>query len=236
MQRAQPVKRYLHAVWQCAVLVEEQDGLSGVHADAILIHSRRSKYWRGEGDQGSCSKCGRGSQHPATWLTFEIKCRHTRGEKNRRRETGGEPEALPHVGYPAGSRQVYTVVQRQAICTSSAGGGGVGTMSRESRPFPPLKPPRKSGDLASLKRKLWYGILTTEGILASEAPLEDKLKGVHALSQAASVYMNLTKLTDLEARVSALEVAVHSKPPGALVMSLEARVTKLQTHSSRRVS
>jgi hypothetical protein len=88
-------------------------------------------------------------------------------------------------------------------------------MSRESRPFSPLKPPRKSGDLASVKRKLWYAILTTEGILASEAPLDDKLRGVYALSQAASVYMNLTKLTDLEARVSALEVAVHAKPTGS---------------------
>ena len=88
-------------------------------------------------------------------------------------------------------------------------------MSRESQPFSPLKPPRKSGDLASLKRKLWYAILTAEGILASEAPLGDKLKGVHALSQAASVYMNITKLTDLEARVAPLEAAVHSRQTGS---------------------
>jgi hypothetical protein len=81
-------------------------------------------------------------------------------------------------------------------------------MSRELQPIPPVKPPRKSGDLASLKRKLWYAILTAEGILASEATLEDKLKGVHALSQAASVYTNLVKLTDLEARVVRLEQAV----------------------------
>jgi hypothetical protein len=87
-------------------------------------------------------------------------------------------------------------------------------MPQESRPFTPLKPPRKSGDLASLKRKLWYAILTAEGILASEATLEDKLKGVHALSQAASVYMNLTKATDLEARVARLEAAVHQRRNG----------------------
>jgi hypothetical protein len=84
-------------------------------------------------------------------------------------------------------------------------------MSRASQPFSPLKPPRKSGDLASLKRKLWYAILTAEGILASEATLEDKLKGVHAISQAASVYTNLVKLTDLEARVLRLEQAVQRK-------------------------
>jgi hypothetical protein len=66
-----------------------------------------------------------------------------------------------------------------------------------------------------LKRKVWYAILTAEGILASEAPLDDKLKGVHALSQAASVYINLTKLTDLEARITALEAAVHSRQTGS---------------------
>jgi hypothetical protein len=87
-------------------------------------------------------------------------------------------------------------------------------MSGESRPFSPLKPPRKSGDLASLKRKLWYSILTAEGILGSEAPIDDKLKAVHAMAQAASVYVNLTKLSDMEARLATLEAeakAVRSR-------------------------
>jgi hypothetical protein len=84
-------------------------------------------------------------------------------------------------------------------------------MSRELQPLSPLKRPRKSGDLASLKRKLWYAIITAERILASEATLEDKLKGVHALSQAASVYSNLVKLTDLESRIAALEHAVQGR-------------------------
>jgi hypothetical protein len=87
-------------------------------------------------------------------------------------------------------------------------------MSRESLPFSPLKPPRKAGDLASLKRKLWYAILTAEGILASEATLDEKLKGVHAIAQVASVYINLTKVSDLEARVSQLEQLVPQRRNG----------------------
>jgi hypothetical protein len=66
-----------------------------------------------------------------------------------------------------------------------------------------------------LKRKVWYGILTAEALLASEASVEDKLKSLHALAQVASVYMNLTKLTDLEARVTTLEAAVHSRQTGS---------------------
>jgi hypothetical protein len=87
-------------------------------------------------------------------------------------------------------------------------------MAAESQAIPPLKAPRKSGDLASLKRKLWYGILTAEGILASEATLEDKLRAVHALSQASTVYVNLVKVTDLERRVAALEQAVQQRRNG----------------------
>jgi hypothetical protein len=88
-------------------------------------------------------------------------------------------------------------------------------MSRECRSFSPLKPPRKPGDLASLKCKLWYGILTAEAILASgEVTLEDKLKGVHALAQAGAVYMNLIKVSDLEARVSQLEQLVQQRRNG----------------------
>jgi hypothetical protein len=78
-----------------------------------------------------------------------------------------------------------------------------------------LRRPRKPGDLAALQRSLWWAILQAEEVLAGDEPtVEQRLRAIHALSQAGAVYANLLKSSDLEQRIAALEAALTHRRHG----------------------
>jgi hypothetical protein len=74
----------------------------------------------------------------------------------------------------------------------------------------PLKRPRKPGDITALQRKLWWAILRSEEVLDTpDTAAEQRVRAVHALTQAAATYANLLKTSDFEARLTAIEQALH---------------------------
>ena len=78
-----------------------------------------------------------------------------------------------------------------------------------------LKRPRKPGNIAAVQRKLWWAILTAEALMTvDDATAEQRLRAIHALTQAVATYANLVKTTDLEARIAALEQAIHQRRSG----------------------
>src|SRR5262245_18122798 len=98
---------------------------------------------------------------------------------------------------------------------SAEGGGGWMDNPAPSQPKWRLKRPRKPGDLAALQRSLWWAILQAEEFLAGgETTLEQRLRAIHALSQASAVYANLLKTSDLEQRIAALEAALTQRRHG----------------------
>jgi hypothetical protein len=63
---------------------------------------------------------------------------------------------------------------------------------------------RKPGDLSSLRRTLWAALLEIEDML--ESPKEAiKLKAAHSLATLSGVYLKALELTEIEARIKALE-------------------------------
>lgn len=77
---------------------------------------------------------------------------------------------------------------------------------------PPPKYPRKVGDLAGLKRRLWWGILNCTYVFEAEGmTTEQRLRAAHALSQLAMTFMKTVELSDLEARLHELEAIVHRR-------------------------
>jgi hypothetical protein len=67
----------------------------------------------------------------------------------------------------------------------------------------------KAGDLAALRKRLWFGVLRASDILEDpEASPELALKACHALGQLGGCYANLLKTSELEARLTALEQAL----------------------------
>ena len=89
----------------------------------------------------------------------------------------------------------------------------------------PRKRRRKPGDLAALRRVLWSVIVEVEALM--EAPLGDDdgeadsrahhalvLKGAHALAQLSGAYTRVVEGGDLEARLVALEQAIHQRRNG----------------------
>jgi hypothetical protein len=69
---------------------------------------------------------------------------------------------------------------------------------------------RTTGDLERAKKRLWRAVLRASEIVEDTDP-NLALRGVHALSQALTVYAKLHEAADLEARLSALEAAVQQR-------------------------
>jgi hypothetical protein len=67
---------------------------------------------------------------------------------------------------------------------------------------------RKPGDLSSLRRSLWAGILTAEELCDDPDP-QVRLRALHALATLAGVYLRTVEASDLEARIVQLEAALH---------------------------
>jgi len=67
---------------------------------------------------------------------------------------------------------------------------------------------RKVGDLKALQRKLWGAICDTEELRADAPTVEVRLKTIHALSQAAMVFIKVYQVGELEQRLAALEQAL----------------------------
>lgn len=67
------------------------------------------------------------------------------------------------------------------------------------------KMPRKPGDLAGLKRRLWWAITHCEYILATADTDEKILRTVHALCQTSLAYAKLIELSDMRRRLERLE-------------------------------
>jgi hypothetical protein len=62
----------------------------------------------------------------------------------------------------------------------------------------------KPGDLAALRRRLWYALTEIETLIEDNDSMV-KLKAAHALATMAGAYLKATELSDLEARLQALE-------------------------------
>jgi hypothetical protein len=77
------------------------------------------------------------------------------------------------------------------------------SLPAQAKPRP--KMPRKVGDLAGLKRRLWWSILHCEHILSTAESDELIVRTVHAMTQASLAYARLIELTDLEGQLQALE-------------------------------
>src|SRR5262245_11600807 len=76
----------------------------------------------------------------------------------------------------------------------------------------PPKYPRKVGDLAGLKRRLWWGILNCTYVFEADGmTTEQRLRAAHALSQLAMTFMKAVELSDLETRLHNLEAIVQRR-------------------------
>ena len=71
---------------------------------------------------------------------------------------------------------------------------------------------RKPGDLNSLRRTLWAGLLEIEDLLASDDPLL-KLRAAHALATLAGSYMKCIELHDIAGRIERLESTLGDSDP-----------------------
>lgn len=67
---------------------------------------------------------------------------------------------------------------------------------------------RTTGDLERAKKRLWRAVLRASEIV-EDTDLNLALRGVHALSQALTVYTRLHETHELEARLSSLEAALQ---------------------------
>lgn len=69
---------------------------------------------------------------------------------------------------------------------------------------------RKPGNLAALQRTLWAGLLRIEDVLNDPNP-DRAIRAAHALAALSGSYLKALELTDLEARVAALEAQLAQK-------------------------
>jgi len=65
---------------------------------------------------------------------------------------------------------------------------------------------RKQGDLGSLRRSLWAGLLHMEDLLTEEDP-NTAIRVAHALAALSGAYMKACELHDVIGRIAALEAA-----------------------------
>jgi hypothetical protein len=97
-------------------------------------------------------------------------------------------------------------LRRKPNASQLRGGGGSLVNSQPPQGKSPPKYPRKVGDLAGLKRRLWWGILQCTYVFeAEDMTMEMRLKAAHALSQLAMTFMKAVEVAGLEARVQCLE-------------------------------
>ncbi len=72
---------------------------------------------------------------------------------------------------------------------------------------------RKPGDINSLRRTLWTGLTTVEGLLGSDDP-QIAIRAAHALGTLSGTYLKaleLLELGNLAARVDAVETAERAR-------------------------
>jgi hypothetical protein len=70
----------------------------------------------------------------------------------------------------------------------------------------PRRKYEKPGDLKSVRKRLWWGILAVQDILEDpETTVDEKLRGLVVLAQLTGSYVKLIKETEFEARLAALE-------------------------------
>jgi hypothetical protein len=71
---------------------------------------------------------------------------------------------------------------------------------------------RRACDLPALKIEVWMALLTAVEVMNDpESTPELKLRCVHAIAQTGGVYMNMLKISDLEARIASLEEALRQR-------------------------
>jgi hypothetical protein len=75
------------------------------------------------------------------------------------------------------------------------------TPQAKSRP----KMPRKAGDIARLRRAMWWSVRHCEHLLATADSDEKILRTVHALTQASLAYAKLVEVSELSEKVRHLE-------------------------------
>ena len=72
---------------------------------------------------------------------------------------------------------------------------------------------RKPGTVADLKKHLWAAIdKLSESLEGDAVEVSDLTRLTHALSQAATSYLKVVEVGDLEARLTALEQSLEKQP------------------------
>jgi hypothetical protein len=71
---------------------------------------------------------------------------------------------------------------------------------------------RKPGDIASLQRTLWAGLLTIEDLLADPDPAM-QIRAAHALGTLAGTYLKALETSELSRRVERLEQQLELQQP-----------------------
>ena len=69
-----------------------------------------------------------------------------------------------------------------------------------------------SGDLQALKARVWHGVVSAHAMLRARSN-DDRLRAIHALSQASSAYLRVVEAADLERELVELkeQVRVHTE-------------------------
>lgn len=79
---------------------------------------------------------------------------------------------------------------------------------------------KKAGSMEEVRRLLWQALTRAAGLLEVEDPETGQpdnalaLKAIHAISQGAGAYAKVTEVTDLAARIEALEAAKEEGETG----------------------
>ena len=74
---------------------------------------------------------------------------------------------------------------------------------------------RKQGDLGSLRRSLWAGLLRVEDLLADDDP-GTAIRAAHALAALSGAYLKAIELHDIAARIARLESTLGDSDPTPL--------------------
>ena len=72
---------------------------------------------------------------------------------------------------------------------------------------------RKPGDLQAVQRLLWTALLEAESVLLDAEDSDQRLRAVHAVSQASGQYVKLLEVGEFEARLAELETRLAPQGP-----------------------
>lgn len=71
---------------------------------------------------------------------------------------------------------------------------------------------RKPGTIGTLRKKIWQSILTAEELLLSDdVDIDQRIRAIHAITQAGNTYNRILETSELEARLNELEQIIEDQ-------------------------